>query len=125
VNLARECVVPYYPGTSTRLMLTNRPPEILLHPGLTICPYYPLTYRLIIVSFLDIPELSLLASTCHYLASLAADPILQRTRLLIVPSRVSHSLFGIGPEGSPLGPTHCFGSCEKRLHEGLHEGLGH
>lgn len=74
-------------------------------PGLAICPYYPLTYRLI-VSFLDIPELSMLASTCHYLASLTADPILQRTRLLIVaPSRVSHSLFGIGPEESPLRPT--------------------
>ena len=58
------------------------------------------------MSFLDVPELSTLASTCHKLASLAADPILQRTRLLVVaPSRVSHSLFGIGPQGSPLRPT--------------------
>jgi len=90
VKLARECIVPYYPSTSTRLMLTNMPPEILLY----------------ILSFLDIPELSILASTCHYLASLADDPILQRTRLLVIaPSRVSHSLFGIGPEGSPLRPT--------------------
>jgi hypothetical protein len=58
------------------------------------------------VSFLDIPELSTLASTSGYLATLAADPILQRTRLLVVaPSRLSHSLFGIGPEGLPLRPT--------------------
>jgi len=67
--------------------------------------YSPLTCRLP-VSYLDVPELSALASTCHYLASLAADPILQRTRLLVVtPSRLSHSLFAIGPEGSPLRPT--------------------
>jgi len=60
----------------------------------------------LLVSFLDVPELSTLASTCHYLASLATDPILQRTRLLVVaPSRLSHSLFAIGPEGSPLRPT--------------------
>ena len=58
------------------------------------------------VSYLDVPELSTLASMCHYLASLAADPILQRTRLLVIaPSRISHSLFAIGPEGSPLRPT--------------------
>jgi len=67
--------------------------------------YSPLTCRLP-VSYLDVPELSALAYTCHYLASLAADPILQRTRLLVVtPSRLSHSLFAIGPEGSPLRPT--------------------
>ncbi|KAI0001716.1 hypothetical protein BJV77DRAFT_1063124 [Russula vinacea] len=66
------------------------PPEILLH----------------ILSFLDVPELSSLASTSGYLATLAADPILQRTRLLVVaPSRLSHSLYGIGPEGLPLRPT--------------------
>ena len=58
------------------------------------------------MSYLDVPELSALAFTCHYLASLAADPILQRTRLLVVtPSRLSHSLFAIGPEGSPLRPS--------------------
>ncbi|KAH9049419.1 hypothetical protein EDB84DRAFT_1453834 [Lactarius hengduanensis] len=78
-----------YPSTRQAL-LTSMPQEILLH----------------ILSFLDVPELSALASTCHDLASLAADPILQRTRLLVVaPSRVSHSLFGIGPQGSPLRPT--------------------
>jgi hypothetical protein len=68
-------------------------------------PHFALTYRLL-VSFLDVPELSSLASTSGYLATLAADPILQRTRLLVVaPSRLSHSLYGIGPEGSPLRPT--------------------
>jgi len=61
---------------------------------------------LYILSYLDVPELSTLTSTCRYLASLAADPILQRTRLLVVaPSRLSHSLFAAGPEGSPLRPT--------------------
>ena len=67
--------------------------------------YSPLTCHLP-VSYIDVPELSALASTCHYLAALAADPILQRTRLLVVtPSRLSHSLFAIGPGGSPLRPT--------------------
>lgn len=78
-----------YPSTR-QVLLTSMPQEIVLR----------------ILSFLDVPELSALASTCHNLASLAADPILQRTRLLVVaPSRVSHSLFGIGPRGSPLRPT--------------------
>ena len=58
------------------------------------------------MSFLDVPELTALASTSGYLATLAADPILQRTRLLVVaPSRISHSLFGISPGGLPLRPT--------------------
>jgi hypothetical protein len=61
---------------------------------------------LLLVTYLDVPELSTLTSMCRYLASLAADPILQRTRLLVVaPSRLSHSLFAMGPEGSPLRPT--------------------
>lgn len=78
-----------YPSTR-QVLLTSMPQEIVLR----------------ILSFLDVPELSALASTCHNLASLTADPILQRTRLLVVaPSRVSHSLFGIGPQGSPLRPT--------------------
>lgn len=68
-------------------------------------PHSALTYRLL-VSFLDVPELSTLASTSGYLATLTADPILQRTRLLVVaPSRLSHSLFGISPGGLPLRPT--------------------
>jgi hypothetical protein len=68
-------------------------------------PQRALTYR-VLVSFLDVPELTTLASTSGYLATLAADPILQRTRLLVVaPSRLSHSLFGISPGGLPLRPT--------------------
>jgi hypothetical protein len=75
--------------------------------GLALLPYSALICLLpLAVSFLDVPDLSTLSSTCRYLASLAADPILQRTRLLVVaPSRLSHSLFAIGPEGSPLRPT--------------------
>ena len=39
-------------------------------------------------------------------AALASDPLLQRTRLLVVaPARVDHSLFGEGPTGVMLRPT--------------------
>jgi hypothetical protein len=108
--MAEDSRAPCRPRTGPPLVLTSMPPEILLY----ICSFpwlfrasvlCALTYR-IPVSYLDVPELSTLASTCHYLASLAADPILQRTRLLVIaPSRISHSLFAVGPEGSPLRPT--------------------
>ncbi|KAI0279974.1 hypothetical protein BC826DRAFT_1077533 [Russula brevipes] len=93
------------------------PPMIASRPALTLIPPEILLY---ILSFLDVPDLSTLASTCRYLASLAADPILQRTRLLVVaPSRLSHSLFAIGPEGLPLRPT-----VSDLIRRGVIKGLG-
>ncbi|KAH9968650.1 hypothetical protein BC827DRAFT_1121126 [Russula dissimulans] len=84
--------VSYSAGTVSPPVLASMPPEILLYISKLL--------------YADVSPLRTLASTCHYLASLFADSILQRTRLLVVaPSRLSHSLFGIGPEGSPLRPT--------------------
>ncbi|KAG6337065.1 hypothetical protein ID866_2018, partial [Astraeus odoratus] len=57
-------------------------------------------------SFLDLPDLAALAGASWQLASLAADPVLHRTRLRVTaPSRVDHSLFGRSPQGILLRPT--------------------
>jgi len=65
-------------------------PEILLH----------------IFSYLDLPDLACLSQISPYLGRLASDPALHRIRILVVaPSRVSHSLFAIGPQGVALRPT--------------------
>jgi len=70
--------------------LLNITPEILLH----------------IFSYLDLPDLACLAQLSPHLARLASDPALHRVRLLVVtPSRVSHSLFALGPQGVALRPT--------------------
>ncbi|KAF9486553.1 hypothetical protein BDN70DRAFT_870138 [Pholiota conissans] len=70
--------------------LLTFPPEILLH----------------ILSYLDIPDLAMIARVVPALEPLANDPVLQRYRLLIVsPSRVNHNLFGKGPHGQALRPT--------------------
>ncbi|THH18432.1 hypothetical protein EW146_g2574 [Bondarzewia mesenterica] len=84
--------------------LLTFPPELLLY----------------ILSFLDIPDLAAIACVNEYLAVLATDPILQRTRLLVVaPSRVSHSLFALGAHGAPLRPT-----VADLVHRGVMKGLG-
>ncbi|KAI5897989.1 uncharacterized protein SCHCODRAFT_02486154 [Schizophyllum commune H4-8] len=70
--------------------LRDVPPEILLY----------------IFSFLDIPDLETMARLSPLYAALASDPLLQRTRLLVIaPARVDHSLFGEGPTGVMLRPT--------------------
>ncbi|KAI0036596.1 hypothetical protein K488DRAFT_40785, partial [Vararia minispora EC-137] len=71
------------------------------------------------VSFLDIPDLASLARTSRYLAALAADPLLNRTRILVVaPSRVEHALFA-APHGAPLRP-----SVPDLVHRNVIQGLG-
>jgi len=72
------------------LALSDLAPEILLY----------------IFSFLDFPELACIGSINPQLARLVADPALHRLRLLVVaPSRVSHALFALGPQGEALRPT--------------------
>lgn len=88
--------------------LLGFPPEILLHirtqTESRTCAYQ-LTERLK-VSYLDVPDLALIARVVPDLASLTSDPVLHRYRLLIVsPSRVSHNLFGKGPQGIAFRPT--------------------
>lgn len=66
------------------------PPEILLH----------------ILSFLDLPDLAILAQAVPTLMHLTTDPVLHTYRLRIVsPSRVNHKLFGMSPQGHALRPT--------------------
>ncbi|KAI0068076.1 hypothetical protein BV25DRAFT_1904549 [Artomyces pyxidatus] len=73
-----------------------------------------------LVSYLDLPDLAALAAASGQLAILTADPVLHRTRLLVVaPSRLSHSLFGLGPEGTPLRPT-----IPDLVHRGVMKGPG-
>ncbi|KAF5313253.1 hypothetical protein D9619_002569 [Psilocybe cf. subviscida] len=70
--------------------LLDFPDEILLH----------------IFSYLDLPDLALLARLSPALAPLTADPVLHLHRLRIVsPSRVSHGLFARGPHGQLLRPS--------------------
>jgi hypothetical protein len=58
------------------------------------------------VSFLDLPDLAALSQLSSYLARLSSDPVLHRTRILVVaPSRISHGLFGRSPQGIALRPT--------------------
>ncbi|KIJ66245.1 hypothetical protein HYDPIDRAFT_109239 [Hydnomerulius pinastri MD-312] len=84
-------------------MLLDLPQETLLH----------------ILSFLDIPDLASLSHVSVNLALLAADPVLQRMRLLVVaPSRVDHSLFGKSPEGILLRPT-----VPELVHRGVMRGI--
>jgi len=75
---------------STDSNLLNFPPEILLH----------------ILSFLDLPDLAVLAHVVPALIHLTTDPVLHTYRLRIVsPSRVNHKLFGVSPQGHALRPT--------------------
>lgn len=58
------------------------------------------------VSYLDLPELACIGGISPQLARLVADPALHRIRILVVaPSRVSHALFALGPQGIALRPT--------------------
>jgi len=84
--------------------LVNFPPEILLH----------------ILSFLDLPDLAVLAQVVPAIMHLTTDPVLHTYRLRIVsPSRVNHKLFGVSPQGHTLRPT-----LVDLVHRGVIKGLG-
>jgi len=84
--------------------LVNFPPEILLH----------------ILSFLDLPDLAILARVVPALMHLTTDPVLHTYRLRIVsPSRLNHKLFGVSPQGHTLRPT-----LVDLVHRGVIKGLG-
>ncbi|KAJ3721755.1 hypothetical protein C8R42DRAFT_702824 [Lentinula raphanica] len=79
----------------------------------------PVDIALLILSYLDIPELYALSQLSPYLAVLASDPVLHKNRLRIVaPSRVQHSLFGQGPQGIAFRPT-----IAELVHRGVMKGL--
>ncbi|PPQ79400.1 hypothetical protein CVT25_002670 [Psilocybe cyanescens] len=70
--------------------LLSFPPEVLLH----------------ILSYLDLPDLAVIARVAPSLIPLTDDPVLHTHRLKIVsPSRVNHNLFGMSPQGHQLRPT--------------------
>jgi len=61
---------------------------------------------LILVSYVDLPDLASLGQISSHLARLSSDIVLHRNRLRVVtPSRIQHSLFGTGPRGFALRPT--------------------
>ncbi|EMD32549.1 hypothetical protein CERSUDRAFT_118600 [Gelatoporia subvermispora B] len=87
-----------------RVRMVELPEETLLH----------------ILSYLDLPDLTSLAQALPGLCRLTEDPILHRSRILVVaPSRVSHSLFGTSPSGIPFRPT-----VPELVHRGILRGLG-
>lgn len=106
-------------------MLLGLPPEILLylreHADLTSMPVQSVeTHTKLLVSFLDLPDLSSLARVYPELAPLVDDPVLNHERLWVVgPSRVCHSLFGTSTEGLPLRP-----SIPELVHRNIMRGLG-
>ncbi|KIM47444.1 hypothetical protein M413DRAFT_200063 [Hebeloma cylindrosporum] len=58
------------------------------------------------VSYLDLPDLALLARVAPCLVPLTTDAVLHTHRLRVVsPSRVNHYLFGRSPQGHALRPT--------------------
>lgn len=72
------------------------------------------------VSFLDLPDLAVLAQVVPALMHLTTDPVLHTYRLRIVsPSRVNHKLFGVSPQGHTLRPT-----LIDLVHRGVIKGLG-
>lgn len=85
------------------------PPEIMLH----IRTFFndtrnrsKLSLIMIAVSYLDLPELAIVAQVAPSLIPLTNDPVLHNHRLRIVyPSRVKHDLFGKSPAGQPFRPT--------------------
>ncbi|KAI0640075.1 hypothetical protein C8Q77DRAFT_106117 [Trametes polyzona] len=82
--------------------------------------YLPAETLLYILSYLDLPDLTSLARAYPQLAQLVEDPILHRERLrVIAPSRISHSLFGQGPSGTPLRP-----SVADLVHRNILRGMG-
>lgn len=88
--------------------ILNIPPEVILHVCMSIHPSWNASYWLIwlAVSYLDLPDLASLVQASPGLAGLASDPALHRNRVrVIAPSRVQHSLFGMGSHGLALRPT--------------------
>jgi len=80
----------------------------------------PTEILLYIFSFLDLPDLAVLARLSPMLSHLASDPILHKNRLrFVTPSRVQHSLFGRSPQGNALRPT-----IGDLVHRGVIRGLG-
>jgi len=66
----------------------------------------PQEVTLYILSFLDVTDLNSIAQISPLLRRLASDPVLHRTRILVVnPSRLNHLLFACSPQGIPLRPT--------------------
>lgn len=107
---------------------SDLPPEILLH----ICQqavsfsslvllFFFFTKQIHPVSYLDLPDLTLLASLgSRVLASLTADPVLHFQRLWVTsPSRLNHHLFGRSKEGHLLRP-----SVGELVRRGVMKGLG-
>ncbi|OCH86095.1 hypothetical protein OBBRIDRAFT_738621 [Obba rivulosa] len=91
-------------NTLARANILDLPQETLLH----------------IFSYLDLPDLANLAQVHPGLARLTDDPVLHRARILVVaPSRVSHSLFGMSSSGIPLRPT-----VPDLVQRGIMRGLG-
>jgi len=87
------------------------PPEILLHirtfsclasvaaPRANLCLQYT-------VSYLDLPDLAVLAQVMPPLMPLTTDSVLHTYRLRVIsPSRLNHNLFGKSPQGHALRPT--------------------
>ena len=102
-------------------MLLALPQEIQLYICTSCVTYAMMACRLtlLLVSFLDIPDLAALSRVSKPLALLTADPVLHRTRLRVVaPSRVQHSLFGRSPGGILLRPT-----IPELVHRGVMRGL--
>ena len=103
--------------------LMNFPPEILLHIRWSLACITRLTQPdsfLSTVSFLDLPDLAVLAQVVPALMHLTTDPVLHTYRLKIVsPSRVNHKLFGVSPRGHALRPT-----LVDLVHRGVIKGLG-
>jgi len=93
--------------------LLEFPPEILLHIRAFFCRVHELAvWGLILVlylytvSYLDLPDLALLAQVAPALVPLTTDSVLHSYRLRVVsPSRVDHYLFGKSPQGHALRPT--------------------
>jgi hypothetical protein len=103
-------------------LLDYMPQEVILH----IRAFLPSSHQIdqqtstLLVSYLDLPDLTSLSQVSPYLAALASDPLLHQNRLrIIAPSRIQHSLFGQGPQGIALRPT-----IIDLVHRGVFKGLG-
>lgn len=87
MNVLFQSIIEIMTHTLPTNILETLPPEVILH----------------ILSYLDLPDLDVLSHISPSLNVLAQDPILHKSRILIVaPSRVKHSLFG---HGGTLRPT--------------------
>jgi len=109
--------------THTGPGLLDLPAEILLHIREWFRQEQLATHvlKLFTVSYLDLPELTYLASLgSTILSTLSSDPVLHFQRLWVVsPSRVNHHLFGRSKEGHSLRP-----SVGELVQRGVMKGLG-